>query len=77
MRASGSTEERKCRRWGALGVGLRVIASQDRQKGGFAGPWVENCYGALPSFSGYSGQRTIHALEVPTIPAPDYPVNIF
>ena len=44
MRAAGRTEESERGRWRALGIGLRMVASQDGQKCGFARPWIERCY---------------------------------
>ena len=38
VRAAGRIEERECRRWPALGVGLGVVASKNGQKSSFARP---------------------------------------
>ena len=44
MRAAGRAKEGEYGCWRALSVGLRMVAGQDGQKGGFARPWIERCY---------------------------------
>lgn len=71
MRAAGRAEKREHRSWGALGVGLGVVAGEDGQKRGFSRTWIGACL-YLSGFPGNGGRlRTVRALEVPTIPGTD------
>jgi len=62
VRAAGRAEEGEHGRRPALGVGLRMVAGQDGQKGGFARPWIERCY--TLHVSGFSGIAATHRLRL-------------
>ena len=74
VRTAERIDERKYKRRHALSVRSGMVAGKDGQKSGFARPWIKNHDKIIV---GLSGQRTVCALEVPTISFTDGPVDIF
>jgi len=60
-----------------LGVGLRVVAGEEGEEGGFARTWWKGTVVRWGLLRGEKRRITVGALEVPSFTLPDFPVDVF